>query len=237
MNLEVGDLILCTVDRIVGTNVFVRMTFQGKEIEGTIIFSEIAPGRIRNIRDYVVPKKQIACKVLRISGDRIDLSFRRVTLKEKKELKEKAKQEKSYEKILERILGDKTKKVIEDITKNERVYDFLQEAKTNSKELEKMIGKKDSEKILEILNAQKKKKVVLRKEISLTTTKSDGIELIKNLLSRIKDVDIKYVSAGRYTIKKESEDIKKSDNELTAILSTMEKEAKKKGMELSILKK
>ena len=81
MELEVGDLVMCTVDRIVGTVVFVKIDGYG---EGGIIMSEIAPGRIRNLRDYVVPKKRIACKVLRISGNRIDLSLRRVTPKEKK---------------------------------------------------------------------------------------------------------------------------------------------------------
>ena len=89
--LEEGDIVLCTVDRIVGTNVFVKIDSE-QEKEGVIVFSEIAPGRIRNIRDYVVPKKKIVCKVLRISGDRIDLSLRRVTQKEQKELKEKYRQ-------------------------------------------------------------------------------------------------------------------------------------------------
>jgi translation initiation factor 2 alpha subunit (eIF-2alpha) len=83
MVLETGDVVLCTVDRIVGTTVFVHIEGNG---EGSIILSEIAPGRIRNIRDYVVPKKKIICKVLRISGDRIELSLRRVTLKEQKDI-------------------------------------------------------------------------------------------------------------------------------------------------------
>ena len=65
--LEVGDFAMCTVDRIVGTIVFVKIDGRG---EGSIILSEIAPGRIRNLRNYVVPKKRIVCKVLRTSGDR-----------------------------------------------------------------------------------------------------------------------------------------------------------------------
>jgi hypothetical protein len=43
MTFEVGDLILCTVDRIVGTVVVVKIQEDGKEIEGNIIMSEIAP--------------------------------------------------------------------------------------------------------------------------------------------------------------------------------------------------
>ena len=109
MEFEVGDIILCTVDKIVGTNVFVKIEGGG---EGTITFSEVAPGRIRNIRNYVVPKKEIVCKILRISGDRIDLSLRRVTPKDKKEVLERTKQEKSYKKILKSVLGEKTKLVM-----------------------------------------------------------------------------------------------------------------------------
>ena len=47
--LEEGQLVLCTVTKIVGTIVFVRI--EDTNFEGTITFPEIAPGRIRNIRD------------------------------------------------------------------------------------------------------------------------------------------------------------------------------------------
>jgi translation initiation factor 2 alpha subunit (eIF-2alpha) len=97
MDIEIGDILLCTVDRIVGTVVFVKI--EGEKREGSIILSEVAPGRIRNLRAHVVPKKKIACKVLRISQNRIDLSLRRVTQKEKKEIIELFKQEKSYKSI------------------------------------------------------------------------------------------------------------------------------------------
>ena len=119
MTFEVGDIVLCTVDRIVGTIVFVKIPLNGKEIEGSIVMSEIAPGRIRNLRDYVVPKKKIVCKVLRISGDRIDLSLRRVTLKEQKEIKEQYKQEKSYKSILKSVLEKKAEGIIKEILKEE----------------------------------------------------------------------------------------------------------------------
>ena len=67
MELEIGDLVLCTVERIERTIIFVKIAFGNKEVDGSIVISEIAPGRIRNIRQYVVPKKKIVCKILRIS--------------------------------------------------------------------------------------------------------------------------------------------------------------------------
>ena len=234
-NIEEGDVVLCTVDRIVGTNVFVKIEDNG---EGCIVFSEVAPGRIRNIRDYAIPKKKIVCKVLRISGDRIDLSLRRVTQKEQKEVREKDKQEKSYEKILKSVLGEEQeKKIIKEISKKNKIYDFLQNAKENPEELEKLVGKENVKKIIGILKTQKQKKTILKKEIFLTTTEPNGIELIKNLLGMIKGTEVKYISSGKYSLKKESEDIKKTDQELTNTLIKLEKEAKKKKVEFSVIKK
>ena len=73
--LEEGEIVLCTVDKIIGTTVFVKIEGNG---EGTITTSEIAPGRIRNLRDYVSPGRKIVCKVLRVDVNKISLSLRRV---------------------------------------------------------------------------------------------------------------------------------------------------------------
>lgn len=231
MELEVGDVVLCTVDRIAGTIVFVKINGNG---EGSIILSEIAPGRIRNLRDYVVPKKEIVCKILRISGDRIDLSLRRVTQKEQKEIKEEYKKEKSYKNILKSVLGEEANKIIKEILKQEKVYWFLQKAKENPKELEKIAGKNNAKKILDILKTQKEKKVFIKREFSLTTTKPNGLKLIKDILGKIKGAEVKYLSAGKYTLKTESGDLKTADNKLKEIIKEIEKKAKKQGMEFSM---
>ncbi|MDP3986701.1 MAG: hypothetical protein Q8P81_00575 [Nanoarchaeota archaeon] len=233
-NFEEGDVILCTVDRIIGTNVFVKIDSEKGDVEGTITFSEIAPGRIRNIRDYVTPKKKIVCKVLRISGDRVDLSLRRVTLKEQKELREQEKQEKGYQSILKSVLGDKNEETVREILKEDSLNDFLQRSKEDSKELEKIVGKENSDKIIKILKSQKQKTSSLKKEISLTTTEEDGINIIKSLLSKIKNAEVRYISAGRYSLKIESSDIKKADHELKETIANVEKEAKKSGVRLAV---
>ena len=234
MEFEEGDVVLCTVDRIVGTTVFVHIEGDG---EASIIFSEVAPGRIRNIRTYVVPKKKIVCKVLRTSKDRIELSLRRVTLKERKEVLDSYKQEKSYESMLKSILGEKAKEVIKKISEKERLFDFFQEAKENPTQLEKIVEKKDYQKIIEILEAQKPKKKIIKKEIMLTSTNPNGLNQIKEILGKIKDIEIKYISGGKYSLRTESEDPKKADNHLQEILKDIEKKAKKQDMKFSILKK
>lgn len=234
--LEEGDIVMCTVDRIAGTVVFVKIHINNKEIEGSIITSEIAPGRIRNIRDYVIPKKEIVCKVLRISKEGINLSLRRVTPKEKKEAIEYYKKEKSYKDILKSIIGEKYKQVVQTILNEQSIYDFLEESKDNPKRLEKLIGADYTKKILEILKNQKAKKAVIKKIILLTTTKPNGVSLIKELLD-IKEAEIKYLSGGKYSIKTQAKDIKTADNNLKNILKELEKKAKEQGAELIVKEK
>ena len=126
-----------------------------------------------------------------------------------------------------------SEKIVEEILKEESIYDFLQEAKENSKNIEKLVGKKDSEKILEILKIQKQKKFIVKKEIHMRIIKPDGLELIKKILNK-KDIEIRYISGGKYSLKKESKDLKSADNELKSIILEIEKDAKKVGAEVSI---
>jgi translation initiation factor 2 alpha subunit (eIF-2alpha) len=237
--LEEGDLVLCTVEKIIGTIVFVRIHFENEEKEGSIILSEIAPGRIRNIRDYVVPKKKIVCKILRISGDKIDLSLRRVNQKERKEVIELYNKEKSYESVLKSILKEKAEKIISDITKDRKISDFLEEAKKDPKELEKVCGKLEAEKIFKILKKEKKKNATLKREIKLISTNSNGLELIKKILEKAEkeNSEIKYISAGTYSIKTEAENIKTADKKLKEIIKNIEKDAKKENMDFEIKEK
>ncbi len=236
MELEAGDIVLCTVDRIVGTIVFVKI--EGSNKEGSIITSEIAPGRIRNLREYVVPKKKIVCKILRISRNgNIDLSLRRVTQKEKKEIMEQYQQEKSYISVLKNFLKDKAEKIIEEITRKKSIFEFIEEAKENPKEFEKLAGKENAKKILDILKIQKQKKVVIKREIFLKTKKPNGLELIKKILGEIKKAETRYISAGRYVLKVESDEPKTADHELKEIIKKIEEEAKKQGMDFEAKEK
>lgn len=234
-NLEQGDVVLCTVERIEKTIVFVRIENNG---DGSIVTSEIAPGRIRNLRDYVIPKKKIVCKVLRVSPTgNIELSLRRVTNKERKEVLDKHQQERSYMSVLRTILKEKAEKAIEEIQRQGRVFDFLEESKKDHKILEKIVGVKEAEKILEIVLSQKQKKVVIKKEFSLTTIEPNGISLIKNILKNIKNAEIKYISAGRYSIKTEDVNPKEAEQRLRKIIEDVEKQAKKSRVNFNMREK
>ena len=81
---EDGELVLCTVTKVQSHSVFVRLDEFDKG--GMIHISEVSPGRIRNIRDFVKEDKIIVCQVLRVSRERgyIDLSLRRVNDNQKR---------------------------------------------------------------------------------------------------------------------------------------------------------
>ena len=222
--LEPGDVVLCTVERIERTIIFVKIDGEG---DGSIIISEIAPGRIRNLRDYVVPKKRIVCKVLRVSRGNYELSLRRVTPKEKKELMEQQKQEKGYASVIKSVLKEKFEPILKEITKEETLFDFVEESKVDSKKLEKFVGKEDAKKILEILLSQKQKKATLKKKINVKSNESEGVKIIKEIFKSIKDANIKYISAGVYSIETEAEDIKKADQKIQEVLKEIEKRAEK----------
>ncbi len=228
-------MVLCTVDRISGTVVFVKI--EGEEREGSIILSEIAPGRIRNLREYVIPKKKIVCKVLKSSGGTISLSLRRVTPKERKEVMDEYNQERSYMSILRSVLGEKANKVISEITQEDRLYKFFEESRTDSKKLENLIGKEDTKKVLDIILEQKKKKIIIKRTIYLKTQEPNGIYTLKDILHSPKDIEIKYISAGKYSLKIETEDGKKGEQKLKVFLDEIEKKAKEAGVQFEVKEK
>jgi len=225
MELEEGDTVLCIVERIFGTTVFVKIENGPETREGTIITSEIAPGRIRNLRDYVVPGKKIVCKVLSTNNNNIHLSLRRVTLKEKKEIMEKYEKEKSSLSILKSVLKEKAEQVAEKIKEQGFLYDFLQQCKENPKKLEKYMNREDAEKICKILNEKKEKQVEVKKQFSLTSNKENGLEIIKQILLPYKS-QVTYISAGKYMIKTKGENYKKAEQEAERILKEMESSSK-----------
>jgi len=237
MALEEGQIVLCTVDKILGTTVFCKIEDNG---EGTLVTSEISPGRIRNLRDYVVPGKKIVCKVLRIQGDRIHLSLRRVKQNEKKELLDQLAKEKSHKAIIRTVLGkEESKKLIEKITETQTILDFFEKVKENEKILEEFFNKEESEKLIKILETKKEKPKEVGQVFKLSSNAPNGIILIKEIISKACEglkCNISYIAAGKYKLTLSGEDFKKIKTESNQIFQTIEKSAKKKNCEFELIK-
>lgn len=224
---EEGEVVLCTVNRINPNSVFVHIDDYDKQ--GMIHISEIAPGRIRNIRDYVMENKVIVCKVLSINRERghIDLSLRRVNETLRRNKLDEVKQEQKAEKIIEVIAKDMKKdplKVYEEVAKPvlekyDMVHVAFADVAVGKTTLEQLEVPKDYRKELEeaIAKRFKPEKIPLGGILKLQSYAADGIEVVKKVLSdleKIKNADIVYLGGGNYKIKIDSEDVKKDEKVL-----------------------
>src|SRR3989339_1609829 len=142
---EEDELVLCTVTKVFHHGVFVDADEYGRG--GLIHISEVSPGRIRNIRDFVKEGKKIVCKVLRINEEKgyIDLSLRRVNESEKRRKIEYIKKEQNAEKIVEIAagkIGIKTeqlyKEISEKIKDHASLHEFFEQAAKDERVLESL---------------------------------------------------------------------------------------------------
>ncbi|MCK4649798.1 hypothetical protein KAT36_01060 [Candidatus Pacearchaeota archaeon] len=227
--MKEGDLIPCKVKKVTNTITFVEMP---NGHEGTIISSEIAAGRIKLMRQYVVPNKQIVCKILRIEGDHAHLSLRRVTLKEKKEVMQKFKQSQAINVAFKQILKEKEKEIKEKILNDFKdLSEFTRATKINPELLQKYIPKENQEAIKKIIN-KKRKKEQLRQNIKIKCLENDGITRIKKIFDLKNDnLKVTYISAGKLSLKLTVEDFKQGKKEMTKILEKLEKRAKENNCE------
>jgi translation initiation factor 2 alpha subunit (eIF-2alpha) len=227
--MKEGDIISCKVERVSNTITIVRLP-NGKE--GTIVSSEIAPGRIKFMRQYVVPNKQIVCKVLEISGDNIQLSLRRVNSKERKEVMQKFKQKQAVEVAFKQILGEDAEKIKEKILEEfETLNSFVNEARANDKLILEYIPKKEQDSIRKITE-KKRKNEELKQNIKIKCIEDDGIKRIKEIFD-LKDnsLSITYISAGNFKLKLTVEDFKQGKKRMNEILEELEKRAKENNCE------
>ncbi|MBD3253241.1 hypothetical protein GF386_05895 [Candidatus Pacearchaeota archaeon] len=234
--IEEGQIVLCTVEKIVGTTVFVRIEGNG---EGTITTSEVSPGRIRNLRDYVVPGKKIVCKILKIKDSKIILSLRRVKPSEKKELLDKIKKEKSQIAILKTIVKEETQEVIEKITKKYSIIDFFDKIKENPELLEEYVTKQQAEKIINILETKKEKQKEIKQIFRLSNKSPGGISTIKNIIQDAcngTSCNATYLAAGKYRISIKGDDFKNIKNQINKTIRELEEKAKKEKCDFSIEK-
>ncbi len=237
---EQDEVVLCTVEKILGTTVFVRIDKYGKE--GVIATSEIAPGRIRNIRDYVVPGKKVVCKIIRIDerSKHMDLSLRRVTLKERKEVTERFKKEKDFATILKIVAGEKAGDVKEKIlTEYGDLYLFSQSF--DGKSFESLgLSQAEADKLLGILTEKKEREIFLKARISLSNQSSDGVtvlrDIFKTITDEIKELRISYISAPNYSLSVSSADYKDANKKLDLAFARLNELAKSSGCSFSVLK-
>ena len=236
MEYNEGDLVLGTVEKISNNICFVTLPCGSR---GTIISSEIAPGRIKLMRAHVVPNKKIVCKVLKVTNDHINLSLRRVGSKDRKEVMEKHKQEQARKAGFKQILGDSFEKVQSDIQKDFcDLTEFLDKSRENPEIIGNYIPKENLEQIKR-LSEKKKKQVEIRYILNLKCLEGDGATRIKKLFENLeeKEMKIHYLCAGVFDMRILAEDFKTAKHKISSILEKLEKHSKDLKCEFSYKEK
>jgi translation initiation factor 2 alpha subunit (eIF-2alpha) len=227
--MEEGDLTLCTVEKVTNTITFVRLP-NGEQ--GTIVSSEIAPGRIKLMRQYVVPNKKIVCKILGISGNNINLSLRRVNSKEKKEVMQSFKQTQAISVAFKQILGEEEEKIKEKILEDFKdLPEFVEAAKKDESLISKYLPKNKEDAIKKVID-KKKKSQELKQNIKIKCLEDDGVQKIKKIFDLKDDkITVSYISAGNLKLKLTVEDFKEGKKRMAEILEELEKRAKENNCE------
>lgn len=226
-----GELVLCTVSQISKTSAFVNLDDYNKT--GILITAEVAPGRIRNIRDYLSFNKKIVCKVLRVDKEKnhIDLSLRRVSFGEKKDVMERYKKDKDALSILN-IVVDKSKiegilsKIMSEFSS---LSEFMSSAKENIDLFKKFGMDKESHQLAELIKERTKiKKINIKSKIKLFSKESQSLTLIKKAFSTNNPfVKITYISSPHYLITVDGREYKEANNILKETLDNITKNLEK----------
>ena len=237
-----GEIVLCTVKKITYHSVFLKLD-EYNNLEGMMHISEIAPGRIRTIRDYVKEGKKVVCKVLRINKitRNIELSLRRVNKMQRINKSAECKQEQKAEKLLE-FVGKELKKDIEYMYKeagyeliskygslNEAFQDFvLDKDQINELEIKKEISDVLIKTVIERI---KPKEVQVKGVLTITLNTEDGVDTVKKVLtdSQKGAIRIIYMGAPQYQITVTASDYKIAEEILENATETILKKIKNAG--------
>ena len=229
---EEDELVMCTVTQVQSHSVFAVLDEYDKG--GMIHISEVSPGRIRNIRDFVREGKKVVCKVLRVNAEKghIDLSLRRVTETQKRSKVDELKQEQKAEKILEFVAKDLNmdiKKLYSTINENiSKKYASLNEffekvVSDNSIIKDSGLDAKAAKKLEEAIKLRIKEAVVkIDGKLKLTSFEPNGIDVVKEALKKGHDIGkdkvmIKYLGGGSYSISVTGSNYKEAEKMLKEV--------------------
>ncbi|MBI1935246.1 translation initiation factor IF-2 subunit alpha [Candidatus Woesearchaeota archaeon] len=223
---EEGELVLCTVTSVQFHSVQVDLDEYGKS--GLIHISEVSPGRIRNIRDFVREGKKVVCKALRINQEKgyIDLSLRRVNESEKTKKIDYIKREQNAEKIVEiaaKKLGIKTEDLYNQISekvmeKYLSLHEYFEKVVQDDKLLESLgIDSKYLGIVAEsIKQRMKPPEVEISGNLKVSLFAPDGIAIIKDSLAKAEQatkgrIKIAYLGSGLYRFTLKAPDYKEAE--------------------------
>jgi len=254
---EPGELVVCTVADVKNFGAFVWLdeypTEKGRQKlvrranapdpadaipfesgdfrEGFIHLSEVAPGWIKYIRDYVREGQKAVCKVLKVDEQKghVDLSLKAVNEHQKREKVQEWKNEQKAEKLLEFVaakLGKTTDECWDDfgyalVDKFGALYAAFEAAVVDEKAVEKVAaGAPWVAAFLEVARENITPPYVdIDGYVEITCPRPDGAKHVRDALVKVQKTDrvsvkVQYIGAPRYRILVRANDYKSAEEEL-----------------------
>lgn len=254
---EVGELVICTAINITPYGVYLKLD-EYEKIEGFLHISEVSSRWVKNIREHVKEGQKTVLKVLRVDPGKFhaDLSLRRVNERERKEKLLQWKQEIRGRRLLELAAEkmqvdpneayEKIGKLIEE--NFDSIYLGLESTvKKGESELTKSGVPSEWASILtEIARLKiKTRKIKIRGNLELMSTNPDGVNVLKNVFTKAKNIQkpegsnirAYTIGAPRYRIEVTAENYKDAEDFLERFAKTAIKAIKTEGGEGKILHK
>jgi len=250
---EEDELVLCTITSVQHHSVFATLDEYDRK-SGMIHISEVSPGRIRNLRDYVQEGKKVICKILRIDRVKghIDLSLRRVNAGQRRRKNEEIKQEQKAENIIGGVAkkrGKKLEELYEEISskvfeKYEYIFQCFNDIVENEFDLKKLgIEAKLADELTGVVKDKIKPiEVSIKGILNISSQAPDGIEIVKKALQRAITigkgyVEVTYAGAGKYNLIVKAADYKTAEKILKSSTESAIKQIEKDGGEGEFVRK
>lgn len=240
---ETGEIVIATITKVSDHGAYVTLD-EYNNVQGFLHVSEIAPGWVRSVGKFVKEgeKKVLLVKKVRSDRNEIDLSLKQISKDQKKK---KLLEVKRYEKgktILQNVkdagkISDKEIENLEEsiLSKYDSIYDaFLDVARKGIDTLNDLkLSKKATTAIHDVSSKIRLPSVEIRGILEITSTKPDGVEIIKKTLGDVTNesgdskIEITYVGAPKYRISVSSTDFKSAEKILKPVIDDIQSSIEK----------
>lgn len=228
-----GELVICTITKINPNSAFAFLEEYGKE--GMVHISEVATGWVRDIRQHLKTGQTGVAKVMRIDGETISLSIKRVDDNQRNQKTKEYNLENKAERLLEiaaQKLGRNLDQAYEEVgfllqEKFGSIYEGFKTALNAPDNLKKRgIPDKWVEVIREVAEKSiEQKEFEFRARLLINTYKPNGVIIIKDILKKAVSagLDVRYIAAPEYLVRYKTKNAKKGQRYIEEKLEELSK--------------
>ncbi len=220
---EFGELVIGKITRINPNSAFVSLE-EYAGAEGMVHISEISSGWVRDIRSHVKLGQGVVAKVVRVEGNYVGLSLKRVDDKQKREKLREYNLNQKAERMLE-LVGKKLGKSLDEMYigigfKLQEAFGTLYDAFLKAMSDPDALKGKAPDDVAAAIREVAEKSIELKvfefkAKLFLKTNKPNGINTIKDILVKAEKsgLDVKYISAPEYHVSYKTKNAKKGGHE------------------------